>query len=101
MKIGETAKLIEATIKPYHKPEYFGLCTKYNDKQGRWETVNSTFVAQKYSQIIKLVQETKAKVKVSGEILHTNYGTGTATIGIDELVTKILLPELSEFIVKD
>ena len=62
MKIGETAKLIEATIKPYQKPQYFGCCTKWNDKQSKWETVNSTFVAQKYSQIIKLVQETKAKV---------------------------------------
>jgi len=99
MKIGQTAKAIDTILKPngrynHNQPQYIGMCTNWNDKRGKWETVNSTFVARKYSQIIELVEQTKANVFIEGDTLHITYATGAARIAIDEIVKTVLIPEL-------
>lgn len=98
MKIGQTAKAIDNLFPGYghNKPSYFGECTLWNDKANKWEKVNSTFIARKYSQILKLVQETKANVSIKENTLIINTGNFTASIGIDKVVSEILIPEIKQ-----
>lgn len=96
MKIAQTAKAIDNLFPGYghDKPNYFGECTTYNDKQRKWNKVNSTFIARKYSDIIELVKGTKANVSVKENTLIINAGNFTASIAIDKVVSEILIPEL-------
>ena len=101
MKIAQTAKAIDNLFPGYghNKPQYFGECTTWNDKARKWNKVNSNFVARKYSQIIELVQETGANVSVKENTLIINTGNFTASIGIDKVVSEILIPELKQIAV--
>lgn len=101
MKIGQTAKAIDNLFPGYghDKPDYFGERINYNDKKRKWDKVNSTFIARKYSQIIELVQDTKANVSVKENTLIINIGNFTASIGIDKVVSEILIPELKQITV--
>lgn len=106
MKIGQTAKNIDAIINPlgrysYNKPAYLGMNTHWNDKKDSWDKVTNTYIAQRYSKIVDMVKDTKASVKIEGKLLKIIYNTGSATITIDELVKKILIPELLAYIVTD
>jgi len=102
IKIGETAKQIDTLIKSnghrYYRNfgDYMGTTTTWNDKRGCWNKVDAAFVARRYSQILELVQETKAKVSVENDLLIISYGTGKASIKVDEIVKSILLPEISK-----
>ena len=99
MKIGQTAKMIDANINKSHTPYYFGMCTKWNQNKGSWEKVNSNFIARKYSQIYELVKETKAKVYIAENMLCIEYGQGSAKLAIDELIKNVLIPELKQITV--
>lgn len=101
MKIAQTAKAIDNLFPGYghDKPQYFNETTTYNDKARKWNKVNSTFIARKYSQIIELVQDTKANVSVKENTLIINTGNFTASIGIDKVVSEILIPELKQITV--
>ena len=100
MKIGQTAKQIDSVIKMqgyvYNRNfgDYLGTCTTWNDKLCKWNKVDSTFVARKYSQIFDIVKETNATVKINGDVLQIFYNTGRAGIKIDELVKAVLIPAL-------
>ncbi len=104
MKIGQTAKSIDAIVNPkdrynYNRPIYFGMGMCWNDKKDKWDKVTSTYIAQRYSKIVDMVKDTKAAVKIEGKLLKIIYSTGSANITIDELVKKILIPELKPYIV--
>lgn len=96
MKIAQTAKAINNLFPEYghNKPNYFNEYTTWNDKARKWNKVNDTFIACKYLQIIELVKDTKANVSVKENTLIINTGNFTATIGIDKVVSEILIPEL-------
>lgn len=102
MKIGQTAKQIDSIVTQqgykYNRNfgDYMGACTVWNEKRKQWDKVNSTFVARKYSQIIDLIQQTKAAVTIKENTILINYGNGSASIGIDELVKSVLIPELKK-----
>ncbi len=103
MKIGQTAKQIESLLTEngnrYARNfgNYMGTCTEWNDKRGKWEKVNSTFVARKYSQIIEVVKETKATVTVDNDLILISYneGKGEIKIGRDILTDTFLIPLLT------
>ncbi len=100
MKIGQTAKQIDSMYQynTKNKPSYIGETIGWKDSGGRIK-VDGRFIARKYLEIIEMIETSKAKVKIEGNRLKIIYNTGTATIAIDELVKKILIPELKPYIV--
>ena len=100
MKIGQTAKQIDNLLTDngnrYARNfgNYMGTCTEWNDKRGKWDKVNSTFVARKYSQIIELVKSTTANVIVNDTAILISYneGKGEIKIGRDLLTDSFLIP---------
>ncbi len=105
MKIGQTAKSIDTIVNSMQydeRPAYYDARYEWNYKQRKWNIIDGKCIARKYTQIIELVKDTNAKVKVQGNTLKIIYSAnGYATIPIDELVTKILIPELKQFITTD
>lgn len=73
-------------------PEYFGRA--YNFDQTK--RIKGEFMARKYNDIIGIIKETSAQVKIKRNCIFIEYSNGDISIKRDCIINKFLVPALKQ-----
>lgn len=77
-------------------PEYWNNSYEWSDKYCRYtKRVKGEFIAKKYKSILSIIEEMKAKVKVTSDTIFITYPNGDIKINRDILTDTFLLPALT------